>query len=212
MTAAAKSKFTPDDISHLVVSTHLLKEQDQGAMVKFLALSDQSTAARILHKELMPRFLESTGDLQKGATTEGKKINFKSRARQVLRNELPHMAKIFQPSAAPSEEKKIDVGAKFQLENKVAQIPKPLENQKTTGSSIAGGNYLNLATKPGEEREPTWKKLQNSANNMQNFYANAFNMNNKKREQPDDSFNNPAGKHLEDALNQSANFLATQKA
>ena len=82
----------------------------------------------------------------------------------------------------------------------MAQIPKPIDNQKTTGSSIASGNYLNLASKPGEEREPTWKKLQDSSNNMQNFYANAFNMNNKKRQEPDDSYN-PAGKHLEEAFN-----------
>ena len=114
MTAAVKSKFTPDDISNLVVSTHLMTVRDQSAMVKFLALSDQSTAARILHKELMPRFLESIGDSDKNP---GKKINFKSRARQVLREELPHMAKVFQPTvtAAPSEEKKIDIGAKFSL-------------------------------------------------------------------------------------------------
>lgn len=63
----------------------------------------------------------------------------------------------------------------------------PINNQATTGLSIAKGNYLNLPrTDQAVDNVPTWKQVQERELNNpgSNFYANAFNLNQKR--QPDE--------------------------
>ncbi len=99
------------------------------------------------------------------------------------------MAKAFETDQPPPEESKKanEIGGKFNLP--------AFDNRAQTGTSIAQGNYLNLAqansNQPNKEPISTWQKVQQDPT-VQNFYANAFNLNqNKKREAPDGVYQPP---------------------
>ena len=184
------AKFTQEDIDNLKVLTQLQLEADREAVLKFYALAETQPTSRILHKEAIPGYLQS---FSSETNKSQPKISLKSRAGQIFRNELPHMASVFEskPSPIVEEKKTNDLGNKFNL----PQVP--INNQQTTGTSITHGNYINLSKQGGPEKVPTWKQVQNNGGDS-NFYADAFNLNNKKRTGPDG---------LADAINQSAQFL-----
>ena len=110
--------FTPDDINNLTLLTHLqdtTTPQCQRELTKFIGMfQEQSTAARILHKEAIPKYLSTFT-----TSVDKPKISLKSRVSQIFKEELPHMAKSLgltpEEVVKPVEVKPTTVMSKFNI-------------------------------------------------------------------------------------------------